>query len=180
MNSIETVCPGCGLGLPKREQARYDGGFNTSPECWEVFTEVLGKEFSNAVLFGQVHQLTVDAYAAQHAGGNHRDKSVVIHLCGLHFVLDRGLRPTAVAPLLQRLAESVKTWPHFGPPVAPWAMTIFDVGITESVPDHTRMVRAWAASVWQAWKEHHEQIKNLVVQHLDSNEQRETRMTNGK
>ncbi len=80
--------------MPERIGASYDGSYNTSPECWEIFTEILGKEFGDAVLFGQVHQLTVDTYAAQHAGGGHRDKSVIIHLGGLHLVLDRGLRPT--------------------------------------------------------------------------------------
>ena len=92
MSAIESLCRGCALRMPRRPEASYDGDFDTSAECWDVFTEVIGKEFSNAVLFGQVHQLTVDAYAAQHAGGNHRDKSVMIHLSGLYLVLDRGLR----------------------------------------------------------------------------------------
>ncbi len=52
-------------------------------ECWQLYTEVLGDQFSNIVLFGQVHQLTVDAYAVQHSGGGHPDKSTAVHLSGL-------------------------------------------------------------------------------------------------
>ena len=82
-------------------------------------TQVLGAEFGNALLYGQVHQLTVNTYAVQHAGGRHPDKSVAIHLCGLHLVLDRGFRPPRVPPLHKRLADTVKTWPHFTPPADP-------------------------------------------------------------
>ena len=60
------ICPGCGLEMPLAYRV-YECNFNSSPECWSVFEEVLAAEFQNAVLFGQVHQLTVDTYAVQHA-----------------------------------------------------------------------------------------------------------------
>ena len=56
-----------------------DSYYNASPECWAVYTEGLGAEYSHAVIFGQVHQWTVDTYAVQHAGGSHPDKSIDIH-----------------------------------------------------------------------------------------------------
>ena len=177
MSAPTIVCTGCGLSMPKRDSARYDGGFHASPECWEVFTEVLGKEFNDAVLFGQVHQLTVDAYAAQHAGSRHRDKSVVIHLCGLHLVLDRGQRPTSVPPLFQRLASNIKTWPHLSPPADLSAMTVFDVALAESAQDHVRVVREWATFVWRGWSPHHEAIRNFVDEHLNLEAQGERRDT---
>ena len=80
---MTTTCPGCGLELAAGTQG-YERKFNASAECWSVFEEVLAKEFQSAPLFGQVHQLTVDAFAVQHAGGRHPDKSVCIHLVGLH------------------------------------------------------------------------------------------------
>ena len=76
----EVPCPGCGLRMPASENASYDGYYNTSGECWSVFTEVLGAEYDNPFIFGKAHQLTVDTYAIQHAGGEHPDKSVMIHL----------------------------------------------------------------------------------------------------
>ncbi len=170
INALESVCPGCGLRLPRHDRVRYDGGFHTSAECWEVFTEVLGKEFNDPRLFGLSHQLTVDAYAVQHAGGNHRDKSVVIHLCGLHLVLDRGLPPTGVAPLFQRLASAVPVWPHLVPPGDIFAITVFDVALAQTAQEHAKVVRTWASVVWRAWSSHHQQIRRLVAEHLDAKE----------
>ncbi len=54
------ICPGCRLGMPKRHTLTAHGYYNATPECWSVYTEVLASEYSNGVLFGQVHQLTVD------------------------------------------------------------------------------------------------------------------------
>jgi Family of unknown function (DUF5946) len=125
----------------------YDGYFNASPECWSVFTEVVGAEFANVVLFSQVHQLTVDAYATQHAGGPHPDKSIAIHLAGLHFHYAQGVKPTSIAPLLQQLATRVSEWPHFDPPPVRGSMTVFDVALAES---HIDAVRDWSRGVWEA------------------------------
>src|SRR5438128_326311 len=99
--------------MPISDRAVNHSYYNTSPECWGLYTEVLGAEYSNAFLFGQIHQLTVDTYAVQHAGGLHPDKSIDIHLFGLYLVLERDLRPTNVPPLLQRLAGAIQAWPHF-------------------------------------------------------------------
>lgn len=66
--SIESTCPGCGLSLPTVAGLTYDGYYRYSPECWQHDTEVLGFEFGNPAVFGQVHRLTVDSYALQHAG----------------------------------------------------------------------------------------------------------------
>jgi hypothetical protein len=36
--------------MPINPSAVYEGYYNTSPECWSVYTEVLGSEFGNALL----------------------------------------------------------------------------------------------------------------------------------
>ncbi len=146
--------------MPAGSAIPYDGYFNASAECWSVFAEVVGTEFSNAVLFGQVHQLTVDAYAVQHAGGRHPDKSVDIHLAGLCLVLDRGVAPTAVAPQLQALASVTADWPHLDPPAIEWRRTIFDVAMAD---DHVGAVREWSADVWKAWSPQRERVEALLA-----------------
>jgi len=88
----ESLCPGCGLSPPARDLSAPRSYYNTSAEYWDLYTEVLGNEYSNANLFGQIHQLTVDSYAVQHAGGPHPDKSVDVHLFGLYLSLERGIR----------------------------------------------------------------------------------------
>ena len=152
--------------MPASGETTYDGYYNTSPECWSVYTEVLGSEFNNALLFGQVHQLTVDSYAVQHAGGAHPDKSIAIHLSGLHLVLDRGVASPAVPPFLQRLAGAVREWPHFTPPTDMGSVTVCDIALSDSVKDHIEGVRRWAGFMWKAWHEHHAAVKDLVTRHL--------------
>ena len=154
------TCPGCGLEMPARSGAANPGYYNASPECWSVYTEVLGKEFSSPPLFGRAHQLSVDTYAVQHAGGPHPDKSVDVHLSGLYLVLERGVAPTSVPPLLQRLATRVKEWPHFPPPVASGCLTVLDVALAD---DHIATVRSWASGIWNAWSAHHAEVAKLVT-----------------
>jgi uncharacterized protein DUF5946 len=163
----ESVCPGCGLRLPARPDATYEGNFNASPECWSLFTEILGAEFGNAVLFGQVHQLTVDSYAVQHPGGRHPDKSVAVHLSGMHLMLDRGVAPTTATRLLQRLADSRPDWPHFPPPENRGFLTIGDVVRSGSLEAHVESVRKWAREVWGTWAPRHAEVARFVARHLD-------------
>jgi len=164
--SLQRTCPGCGLTLPHSEEAVYEGYYLTSPECWGVFTEVIGEEFGNAVLFGQVHQLTVDAYAVQHAGGPHPKKSIGIHLAGLFLVLERGIAPPDVARRLQRLAAAIAVWPQYAPPEERGALTVWDVALADSPLVHAERARAWAEAVWASWSEHHAAVAALVAQHL--------------
>jgi hypothetical protein len=148
--------------MPHRDAAIYHGYINASPECWLVYTEILATEYSNAVLFGQIHQLSVDAYAVQHAGGPHPDKSVDIHLCGLHLVLVEGIKPVTVPPVLQRIVSAVEAWPHFDPPPQISAITVFDVALAKAMSDHIETVKRWARLVWDAWAEHHEAVAKLA------------------
>jgi hypothetical protein len=161
LESRTTICPGCGLELPRGEAA-CDSYYHLTPECWALYTEVLSREYQNAALFGQVHQLTVDAYAVQHAGGPHPDKSVCVHLVGLHLVLERGLAPMDVPPRLQRMAASVSSWPHFAPPARRGPLTVFEVALAGSALEHATCVRAWAGQVWHAWSCHQADVAELA------------------
>jgi hypothetical protein len=161
-----TICPGCGLEMPRSEGLTAHGYYNATPECWSVYTEVLGAEYSNAIVFGQVHQRTVDCYAVQHAGGGHPDKSVDIHLAGLYLVIERGLAPTLVPPELQRLAASVRAWPHFDVPDRRAALTVFEVALAGSALEHVDLVRRWSAEVWEGWTEHHAAVAAFVAEYL--------------
>jgi hypothetical protein len=152
--------------MPASDVAAYDGYYNTTPECWSIYTEVLGVDFGNPVVFRQVHQLTVDTYAVQHAGGSHPDKSIVIHLCGLHLVLDRDHAPTGMPQLFQRLAATVEDWPHFPPPADMGPVTAFDVALSQTPEAHIENVRAWAKSVWGAWRDHHAAVAAFVESQL--------------
>jgi hypothetical protein len=165
-----TTCPGCGLERPSSDRP-YDRKFHASAECWALFEQVITAEFQDAVLFGQVHQLTVDAYAVQHAGGRHPDKSVCVHSAGLCRVLERGFPPMNVAAQLQRLVRRA-SWPHFEPPAARAKLTVGDVALADSPPAHAALVREWAGQVWQAWSAHHDVVRQIVDELLRRREGR--------
>jgi hypothetical protein len=152
--------------MPARDTVAPRSYYNTSAECWDLYTEVLATEYSNAFLFGQIHQLTVDAYAVQHAGGRHPDKSLDIHLFGLYLSLEKGIRSPYVPPLLQRLASAIEVWPHYNLPTKRVAITVFEVAMADSVGDHMRLSQEWAQSVWQCWAEHHTAVARVVTHHL--------------
>ena len=159
----ETICPGCDLRMPARSVTTTSRGYyNVSDECWDLYTEVLATEYSNAFLFGQVHQMTVDSYAVQHAGGPHPDKSLDVHLFGLYLALEKGIRSPYIPPLLQRLVAAVEVWPHYEPPAERAAITVFDVALCDSTEDHIRVVKAWSQVVWQSWSAHHSEVTRLV------------------
>jgi uncharacterized protein DUF5946 len=152
--------------MPVRTTTTSRVYYNTSAECWDLYTEVLATEYSNAFLFGQIHQLTVDTYAVQHAGGPHPDKSVAVHLCGLYLALQKGIRSPNIPPLLQRLVTAIEVWPHYEPPNERGALTVFDVAFCDSTEDHIRVVREWTQAAWESWSEYHNEVARLVSQHL--------------
>lgn len=164
----QRACPGCGLVMPVSEWAVYQGYYHTSPECWSVYAEVLGREYNDPGLYGGVHSLTVDAYAVQHAGGSHPPRSVGIHLAGLYLVLERDVRPTSVPRIHQRLAELVERWPRFPVPSAARtpSLTIFDVALCDANEEHVRTVHEWASEVWEAWSGQHAAVERLVSRHV--------------
>ena len=166
----QTTCPGCGLELPEKPAASGEGYYNATSECFDVYAEILGEEFSSPVLFGAVHQLSVDTYAVQHAGGPHPDKSMGVHLVGLYLVLERGFAPTSAPPIMAKMASAIAVWPHFDPPARSAEqrlLTVYDVATSESIPEQIKAVKAWAQSVWGAWAEHHDGVAALVAEHVD-------------
>jgi hypothetical protein len=164
-----SICPGCALDMPRRPGALNTSYYHTSPECWTVFGEVLAAEYSNAVLFGQVHQITVDAYPAQHAGGSHPDKSVGIHLSGLYLVFVKDVRPMAVAPMLHEIASSISAWPEFQRPAAAASHTILDVALgAGDWETHVNTVREWGLDVWRSWQPQHRVVHEIVQRVIGS------------
>ncbi len=161
LRSTSSVCPGCGLALPRGTlpQTTY---FNTSAECWSVYCEVLQAEYQDPVLFAEVHQWTVDAYAVQHAGAAHPDKSVDVHLVGVHCLIDRGMAHAVLPGLRQRLVAAVREWPRSAVPVVRGALTVLDVAMAASREQHDERVRAWAREVWRTWRAHHAAVVELA------------------
>lgn len=163
LSTTTSRCPGCGLELPAGTRVAYDGYYHCSSECWSVYTEVLGAEFQDPALFARVHMTTVDSYAVQHAGGPHPDKSIDVHLVGLHLVLERGIAPVDVPARFRRLVAAVRRWPHYEPPEDTGPLTVSDVAEIAGMPAHAERVLAWGRQLWCAWEAHHDAIRRLAA-----------------
>ncbi|MEJ7711938.1 MAG: DUF5946 family protein [Pyrinomonadaceae bacterium] len=98
-------CIGCGALAPDTDGAthKYIGA---SPGCWEIFGEVIAKEFSDMAYYS-VHQLTVDTYAVHHPGTPSRQsiQSVTVHLVSLFGVLECGFNIEETTKIKQRLTK---------------------------------------------------------------------------
>jgi hypothetical protein len=156
-------CPGCGAMFPDIQGAthRY---LKSSPGCWAAYGDVLAREYSDPVLFGQVHRLTVDAYAVQHPGepATQSVQSVALHLVSLCLILEHGATLSEATASLQKGAHATSRYVWLPPPEFPGAMTVADVQQAKTPQAHQELVRNWAAAVWSAWKPHHEIVRTWV------------------
>ncbi|HSK95230.1 MAG TPA: DUF5946 family protein [Euzebyales bacterium] len=157
-----TTCPGCGVELPANDWQAQQPGRTT--ECWELYGEVLAHEQAALSLVRDYHQLTVDAYAAQHPAGNRM--GLVYGLVGLHLTLDRDIAGVDVRTMHQRMTDTVVHWPDLVPPATRGAVTVADVALASGVDAHADLVTRWAQDVWRAWADAHRAIATLTDDHL--------------
>jgi hypothetical protein len=143
-----------------------DPGIGASAECWELLGEVQGFEMSHASLVGRCHQLTVDAYGAQHAGQDARSIRTPYSLVGLHLELTVGLSGLQVRDAHQLMGRPDPTWPAFEGPAVGAGMTVAEVAEAgaraDSVEGHATAVTAWARAVWDSWSEQHDVVFELA------------------
>lgn len=153
-----TACPGCGVLLDAQDGPGH-AYIESSPACWALYGTVLAREYENPAAMG-VHRLTVDTYAVQHPGQPSRRaiQSVAVHLVALHLLFERGFPPPRVTAALQRLVES-GTFTWLPPPGSRGELTVAYVAEAGSLDEHVRRVQAWARSAWDAWAEHHPQVR---------------------
>jgi hypothetical protein len=159
--SATRPCVGCGALVPDVEGPthRYLGA---SPGCWRLYGNVLEKEYADYERFAPVHRLTVDAYAAQHPGTPSPQSigSVGVHLVRLHLQLERGLSHDRANDAMLDISSRLKK--HFvwlAPPANLGDVTVLDVLEADGPDEHMTRVRVWAASVWEAWRPHHETVR---------------------
>ena len=138
---------------------------HASAACRAVFDEVIGFEFQHPGLM-RLHQLSVDAYGAQHGGGDAKPIRLAYSLVGLHLALDLGLTGDEVRAAHQRMGKPDPTWPRFAVPDAVGATTALDVAEAgarrNSVAGHETAVPAWAVDAWTAWAAQREAVAALA------------------
>lgn len=131
------------------------------PACWALYGKVLAREYSDPAYFA-VHQLTVDAYATQHPGGENAQarQSVVVHLVTLCAHFERQWSGHDLIATRKNLSRR-KTFPHLSAP-SEYPLTVQQVHQAQNAEEHARLVTDWAAGVWHAWSHAHERIRGIL------------------
>ncbi len=150
-------CP-CSGTFPRAESTTTHRYIRSAPECWAAFGEVLAREYENPVLFGAVHQLTVDTYAAQHPE-KQPPKSLVSHLVSLYSIFECNAAGPAT---IKSFVESCREFPVLVPPANLGPLTVADVAATQTPDAHRDTVRRWARQVWDTWSGEHARIAALL------------------
>ncbi|MEM6735706.1 MAG: DUF5946 family protein [Bacteroidota bacterium] len=135
-----------------------------SAGCYEMFNEVLEKEYSD-FRYSKAHHYTVDSYAVQHPGEPLNQKainSVGIHLVSLYFLLEEQYDLAKSAKIKMEFAQFNKTKGIIHAIKRPEkfdGITIFEIWDNENPDEHFDLCKQWALDSWTSWKNHHATIE---------------------
>ena len=158
---VFVVCPGCGLRLPRLGDEATNPQVNASAECQRLCHELSLYTLAHGDAFF-IHQVAVDAYAAQHAGPASKPITVAFALIGLCLLLDYGYTGKAVQRAHMRLANRSKRWPSFDPPAYRGSVTVAEVLRVVEDGERDSAIMRWASSVWMAWEQAHPAVRTLI------------------
>ncbi len=147
--SAET-CPACG--------AIVAGGRDG---CQAMFDELTAQAYADFA-YASVRDLAFDTYCMQHLDAYCRSaKSYAAHLTRLCCGLEYGGDP--------RIYEALQHWLNGAAKVEKpqvlsqlGSMTVMDVRHTRNAEEHIRLVHAWAANVWEAYRSQHDLACNWI------------------
>jgi len=109
-----------------------------------------------------VHQLVVDAWAAQHASPASKPIGVFFALLGLYLHVEHGFTGRAVQKAHMKLAQRPEPWPVGPLPTSRGAVTATDVLAAPPGPARDAAISRWAASVWAPYAYQRETIDALL------------------
>ncbi|WP_194165369.1 DUF5946 family protein [Deinococcus terrestris] len=147
------ACPGCGLKLDHVDGVAPEN-YSASPACWATYGELTAYNMQRADP-GFLHQLAVDAYAAQHDGPSSKAIATAFGLIGLYLTFEQGFNGREVQHAHAVLAGSRHDWPRLAAPPSRGGMTVADVMAAPEGDERDDRLREWARQVWLAWSEHH-------------------------
>ena len=113
-----------------------------------------------------IHQLVVDAYAAQNANEATKPIAIVFSLIGLYLHLEKGFTGKQVQRAHMQLAKWPNTWIKPTLPKNRSAISIQNVLAAEPGPPRDAMIERWCASVWECWQPSRAQIVELARKYL--------------
>ena len=160
---IFVSCPGCGARV-KDLPGQPHPYIGATAGCWEIYGQVLAKEYGEYGYPEPTHHLTVDTYAVQHPGrpGRRSIQSVNLHLASLYLILEKGWSSPAVSAALQKSLKQGGYFTWLEPPMPNGHITIVDVARAPDLAAHRAAVDAWARDVWAAWSLHQKRVNKYV------------------
>lgn len=160
----KTVCPGCGVEL-QSSVLTLDVRYNASCACLNLFNELTAFTLVNA---GKdfIHQISLDAYTAQHTGPKIKPIGISFALIGLYLAFERGYTGRQVQLAHMALAKTRRDWPRFEPPKAKAEITVADVVKGLTAANHRERISAWGKAVWKTWAAERERMAGLAGRNL--------------
>jgi hypothetical protein len=157
------VCPGCGVKINSADDS-LDEVFNASKVCRKLMYQI---SYSTLSLQDDyfLHQLAVDAYAAQHQGNKAKPISTAFGLIGLYLVNEKNYTGREVQLAHIELANKSKVWPQFPAPKEKNWLTVKDV-IEGPENEREILIKKWNKSVWDGWKPEQEKVAALFINPL--------------
>ncbi|HEY2471083.1 MAG TPA: DUF5946 family protein [Terracidiphilus sp.] len=113
-----------------------------------------------------IHQLVVDAYAAQHADDSTKPIAMTFSLIGLYLHVEKGYTGKQVQRAHMQLAKWPNSWPRLPLPQQRGEIHIEDVLVADPGPPRDAMIDQWCASVWESWCESRHAIIAIAQKYL--------------
>jgi len=151
-------CYGCGA-LVKDIEGKPHKYLGAPQGCWNIYGEVLAKEYGEYNYPKTTHRLTVDTYSVQHPGQPERRtiQSLNIHLIGLYSVLVKNLSGLEATDKISNILANSPVFEWLEPPVPNGRKTVLNVLTAANKDEHERLVREWAHDVFACWYSKHKQ-----------------------
>lgn len=177
-----TQCPGCKSILPITDYPADNRYGVSSAACRQAFDEILTQEGAQ---FGYpaAHRFIVDAFWAQHPprhaiqqelGISERFvaasiQSISIHLLALYLALEKRVALNDIASHMNRVLAHMRergaSFKELAPPDDLGSLRAAEVREMMREPltldAYEKIARMWGAAVWDAWQQHHAEIRSL-------------------
>lgn len=157
-------CPGCGEMVEKKDGQPHQY-IGATQGCWDLFGQILAKEYGEYNFPQLTHRLTVDTYAVQHPGQPSKQsiQSVNIHLISLYLILELGVDGKTVTKKMGEILSKEPKLEWLEPPIVNGRITVLDVSTATNQEEHENKVSEWAEDVWSCWYSKHKQTIHKLV-----------------
>ena len=161
-------CYGCGAMVDNIAGKPHDY-IGAVQGCWNLYRQILAKEYLEYNDFELTNRLTVDMYAVQHLGHPNRRsiQSVNIHLISLYIIVKK-IDEKYVTKLLNKILSKKPIFEWLDLPEPNGLKTIIDVLKAKNIEEHKIYVKEWAEDVWNYWyKKHGAIIENIASKNYE-------------